>query len=181
MRNPEEKSGSELERERIQDLSDRFDKSRSRPLIYALSKLLVVLAHAIIASLMLSLIFQSFVLNGQVGVRSLAASALPPLIITYLNLYNRSFRPSPNLSKTFLYFAAALWMMAMLLLINYLSNYYPGYGMPLGVLLLSTTLSGLIFLNKHIPFPSSLSCSFGIVTGLLVYTLLFGIPSNPGF
>ena len=171
-----EKDASSLERERMHDVTEDFRNRKPRPLSAALSRLLITLSYAIVSSLILSLLVQAFTRSTEAGIRSLAAATLPPLVITYLTLFNRSFRPPQNVSRSGLYIISTIWMIAMLFLTNYFTNY--AGGISVGVLILSITLSGLIFLNKHIPFPAALSSSFGIVTGLLLYALIFGIPGT---
>lgn len=165
----------EIEHKRLQEIGVGVPEGRrSRPLIYALSKLLVTLAYAIFVSMILNLIVQSFVISGEIGIKSLAAGTLPPLLITYVTLYNRSFRPPQHIPEGLLFVIFTVWMVAVLVMINYL-NTNPNVGTPIGVLILSTTLSILVFLNKHINFAGTLSCAFGVVTGFLVYALMFGI------
>jgi hypothetical protein len=173
-RGDREESVDEMESNRALDVEAKLQNRKPRPLIYALSRLLVTLSYAIVGSLIVSLIAQAFTLSLEAGLKCLAAAALPPLVITYFALFTQSFRRPRHISEISLFVAAAAWMIAMLLLVNYL-NQYATYGIPLGVLALSITLSGLIYLNKHIPFSATLSCSYGIVAGLLLYTLLFGI------
>lgn len=166
---------NDIERRRLHEVAAGTpERRRSRPLIYALSKLLVTLSYAIFVSLILNLIVQSFTLSGEIGIKSLAAGTLPPLLITYATLYNRSFRPPNRIPEILLFLVFAVWMVTILVLINYL-NTNPNPGTPIGVLLLSSTLSILVFLNKHINFAGTLSCAFGIVIGLLLYALIFGI------
>jgi hypothetical protein len=168
------KSVDEMESERALDVEAELRERKPRPLIYALSRLLVTLSYAIVGSLIVSLIAQAFTTSIEAGLKCLAAAALPPLVVTYFALFTDSFRPPRHIPEISLFISAAAWMIAMLLLVNYLYS-YATYGIPLGVLALATTLSGLIFLNKHIPFSATLSCSYGIVAGLLLYTLLFGV------
>jgi len=169
-----EKSADEMERERSLDVTDRFEHRRPRPLVYAMSRLLVNLSYAIVGALVVSALVQAFIAGAEIGVKSLAAAALPPLVITYLTLFTRLLRPRGNIPDIALFISSAAWIIAMLLLVDFLSD-YPSYGIPLGVLALSLTLSGLVFVNKYTPFSSTLSNAFGIVVGVLIYTLIFGI------
>jgi hypothetical protein len=156
--------------------NDPEQLGRSRPLIYALNRLLITLSNALIVSLALILIGQSFTLDAEIGIRSLAAAALPAIIITYLAFFTRSFTPPTDVSPVGCFLIAAIWMITLLILINILNTYAYSYGLPTGVFLLSTTFSLLIFLTRNISFPSILSTSYGIVSGLLIYTLIFGVP-----
>lgn len=176
MSDDRQNDASHLERQRMQGLVNQIENRRPTPLVHAMSRLLITLSYAIISALIFSLVVQAFTLGGEAVLRSLAAAALPPLVIAYLAIFKRSFRPPTNISRTGLYIASTGWMIAMLMLTNYLTTTVD-YGISLGILALSITLSGLIFLNKYIPFASALSCSFGIVTGLLLYALVFGFPS----
>lgn len=169
-----EKSVNDMERERSLDVTEQFERRRARPLVYAMSRLLVNLSYAIVGALVLSLLAQAFTAGADVGVKSLAAAALPPLVLTYLTLFTRLFRPQDNIPDIALFLASAAWIIAMLVLVNFLSD-YPSYGLPFGVFALSITLSGLIFVNKFVPFSSALSNAFGITVGVLIYTLLFGV------
>lgn len=169
-----EKSINEMERERSLNITERFEHRRARPLVYAMSRLFVNLSYAIVGALVLSLLVQAFAASAEVGVKSLAAAALPPLVITYLTLFTRLLRPQDNIPDIALFLASAVWIIAMLLLVDFLKA-YPGNGLPFGVFALSLTLSGLIFINKYVPFSSVLSNAFGIVVGVLIYTLVFGI------
>jgi hypothetical protein len=173
-RNNVEKSTDEPEQNRSLDVTERFERRRARPLVYAMSSLLVNLSYAIVGALIISLLVQAFAVNLEVGVKSLAAAALPPLVVTYLTLFTRLFRPQDNIPDIALFLASAAWMIAMLVLVNFLSD-YPNYGLPFGVFALSITLSGLVFVNKFVPFSSALSNAFGITVGVLLYTLLFGL------
>jgi hypothetical protein len=149
---------------------------RSRPLLHALNRMLITLAYALIVSLALILIGQSFTLDAETGVRSLAAAALPAIIITYLAFFARALPVPTTASPAIFFLVAMLWMIFLLVLITVLNTYAYHYGLSVGVFALSTTLSFLIFLSRNISFPSILSTSYGIVSGLLIYTLFFGIP-----
>jgi hypothetical protein len=149
---------------------------RSRPLVHALNRLLITLSHALLVSTSIILIVQSFALNIETGVRSLAAAALPPIIITYLTFFTRSLRAPVQLPPVLYFFIAAIWMITLLILVTVLTEYGYSYGYTVGVFIFSLTFSGLLILSRNIPFPSLLSTSYGIVSGLLVYTLIFGIP-----
>jgi hypothetical protein len=168
-------------RDRKRSAGDLINKVESenqrkpRPLIHATSRLVITISFAILAGLVISQVAQAFVISGEVGIKSFAAAVLPPLIITYFTLFSQSsFRPPEKLPLAALYFAFAVWMIALLLAIRFVGAYFD-YGFPLGVLLASITFSGLIFLARHIPLPAMVSCSYGVLSGSLLYMLLFGL------
>lgn len=156
------------------DKNDTNAPGRAKPLSYALSRLLISLSYAILVGLVLIQIAQAFTLSLETGIKGLAAGSLPPLIITYISLFNRSLRPPQKAPEILLYILFSAWMIAILVMINFL-NTEPGFGLPLSILVLSITVSGLLYLNKYLNYAGALSCSFGIITGFLIYSLIFGI------
>lgn len=155
-------------------MTDQPDRRKSRPLIYALNRLLITFSYAILAAIIVTLVVRAFSMGAEIGVKSLAAAALPPIIITYIALFSRrTFNPSDRFSPVGFYFIFLLWMIALMIVINFVDSYL-SYAVPLGIVISSLTLSGLVFLTRKLSFVQLLSCSYGIVSGLLIYTLLFG-------
>lgn len=169
-------SSDDLWRDHLRHLNTRLQNRRRwhhRPLIYTLSKLLIPLSYAILVSLILILVTQSFTTSVELGIRSLVAAVLPPLITTYFSLFKHLFRHPIRIGKIPLYLFSTGWAIAISFIINFLSN-HTQYSPNWGIFLLSITLSELAFSRKYISYASLLSCCFGIVTGVLVYFLLFG-------
>lgn len=110
----------------------------------------------------------------ELGIKGLVAAVLPPLITIYFSLFKRLFKHPKHVAKFPLYLLFMGLAIAVLYLIDFLDRHPSFYGLPLGVVILSTVLSELIFARRYISFGSSLTCSFGIVTGVLIYFLLFG-------
>lgn len=168
--------------ERGQLVTDRTvldTRRRSRPLIYALNRMLITFSFALLSAIAITLVVKGFTVSTEVGVKSLAAAALPPVIITYISLYSRSSVKFPErLPEVPLFVAAAVWLIALMLFVNAVDDY--ANGIPFGSLVTALTFSLLVFLARHIAFASMLSCSYGVVSGLLLYTLLFGFSGPPG-
>lgn len=149
-------------------------RSQSKPLTYAFNRLLITFSYAILTGLSVSLIVRAFTVSVEAGVKSLAAAALPPIIITYAALSSRSsFQVSERLSGVRIFILAALWMIVLMIVADFVDS-YTNYFIPLGVLITSLTFSVLVLLARHLPFAALLSCSYGIISGLLLYTLIFG-------
>jgi hypothetical protein len=166
-----DKSANDQEQERRQKLRNRL-VTNHHP-IYALSQITIPLSYAILCSLILSLVVRTFTLSVELGVRSILMAALPLLIATYFALFKRWVRHPKHIGKIPLYLATTGWTFMVSAAIRFLDA-HPNYNLNFGVLLLSATLSALIFSRKYISFGASLSCSFGIVTGFFIYMSLFG-------
>jgi hypothetical protein len=157
-----------------QELAEEEVRKRSHPIAYALNRLVVSLSNAVLGGTLLSLIVQAFGLSIEFGVRSLATAALPPIIIAYLAFFTRTFR-SPQPASDFKYFFLfAGWVILLLTFVNFVGS-DSLYGMLFGMVCLSSTLSLWVLLAKSLPFRSLLSCAYGILSGFLLYILLFGI------
>lgn len=171
-----EKSASELERERMQDLEDRIErniKKSHHPVVNALSGIAIPLSYTILTGVILSLIVHTFMSSLELGIRGLVVAILPPIVATYFALFKRLFRHPKHIRKMPLYFASVGWIVMSLACIRFLVN-HPSISPNWGVLLLSTTLSSLIFSRRYISFGAALSCAYGVITGLMVYVALFG-------
>jgi hypothetical protein len=136
----------------------------------------VVTAIASLVGLLLSAVIQTFAAGMELGLRSLAAAALPPIILTYSNFFSRSARPNERVLEVNLFGFALLWILGLLALINFVTLSF-NHSIPLGEFLISLTLSGWYYFIKRLSLRSRLSCSYGILSGLLLYLLIFGLPS----
>lgn len=151
---------------------------RNRPLVYAANRLLTITAIAAVLGLLVSAIIQSFAVGLDVGFRSLAAAALPPIILTYSSFFSRSVKPpSDSVLEVNLFAIALLWILILLTLINFITFRF-NHTIPLGEFLISLTLSALFYLTKRLSSRSLLSCSYGILSGFLMYLLVFGLPNR---
>lgn len=150
---------------------------KNRPLVYALNRLVTIIAIATIVGLLLSTVIQAFSVNLETGLRSLAAAALPPIIITYSNFFSRSVKLPEQVLEVNLYAIALIWILLLLTLVNFITLRF-NYSLPLGEFLISLTLSALFYFTKRLSSKSLLSCSYGILSGFLVHLLIFGIPSR---
>jgi hypothetical protein len=153
------------------------ESRRNRPLVYALNWFVVVIAYAAMVGLLLSAIAQAFIVSPEAGLKSIAAAALPPIILTYSNFFSRLAKRPEQAVEINLFLIAVLWIIMLLLFVNLITARF-GYGVPLSELAISLTLSGLFYFNRWVSRPSMLSCAYGILSGFLVYLLIFGLPSR---
>lgn len=151
---------------------------RNRPLVYAANRFLTITAIAAVIGLLVSAIIQSFAVGLDAGFRSLAAAALPPIILTYSSFFSQSVKPpSDSVLEVNLFAIALLWILILLTLINFITLRFD-HTIPLGEFLISLTLSTLFYLMKRLSSKSLLSCSYGILSGFLMHLLIFGLPNR---
>lgn len=163
---------------RASDRPSNVENTRkNRPLVYAINRLVIVASIAAVAGLLLSAVTQSFGVNLEVGFRSLAAAALPPIVLTYSSFFSRSVKPPDRILEVNLFAIALVWILGLLILSNFIADQF-GNTIPLGEFLISLTLSTLFYFTKRLSTRSLLSCSYGILSGFLLYILIFGIPSR---
>ena len=150
------------------------EERKSRPLVYALNRFAITIAIASIVGLLIGAVVEAFAVNPEVGVRSFAAAALPPIIITYSSFFSRSVKPSEQALEVNLYAIALMWVLALLIVVDFVSSRF-NHTIPLGEFLISLTLSGLLYFIKRLSLKSRLSCAYGILSGFLVHVLIFGL------
>lgn len=163
---------------RASDRPSNVESNRkNRPLVYALNRLVVVISIAAIVGLLLSSVTQAFAVNPEVGFRSFAAAALPPIVLTYSSFFSRSVKPPERVLEVNLFAIALVWILVLLILVDFITLRFE-HSIPLGEFVISLTLSALFYFTKRLSSRSLLSCSYGILSGFLMYILLFGLPSR---
>jgi hypothetical protein len=154
-----------------------YTKSHAQSLRQTLNRLVIMAARVIIASLLLNLIIQAFTVSSEAGVKSLAATTLPLLITGYISFANKSHQSlgiNHSIVDIIFYFLSSIWMIFLLLFTHYAVVSFEREA-PLGEIALSITLSLFIFITGRIPFKSLVACAYGIISGLLIYVLIFGL------
>lgn len=151
---------------------------KNRPLVYAANRLVIVAANASVLGLLISAIVEAFSVGLEAGLRSLAAAALPPIVLTYSNFFaGRSTRSADRVLEVNLFTIGLVWILMLLVLINFVAFQF-SHTIPLGEFVISLTLSVLTLLNNRLSTRSLLSCSYGILSGFLLHLLIFGLPSR---
>ncbi|MCU0524504.1 MAG: hypothetical protein MUF72_06735 [Elainella sp. Prado103] len=151
---------------------------KNRPLVYALNRLVIVAANAAVLGLLISAIVEAFAVGLEAGLRSLAAAALPPIVLTYSSFFaGRSPRTADRVLEVNLFAIGLVWILVLLVLVNFVSTQF-SHTIPLGEFVISLTLSVLTLLNNRLSTRSLLSCSYGILSGFLLHLLIFGLPNR---
>ena len=159
-----------------EELREERRSRQTRPLAHAFNRIIISLANAVLAGTLLSQTIKAFAMNGELGIRSLATAALPPIVVAYFAFFSRGVKPAQRSSEISYFLVFAGWIMLLLMFINFEGVTY-NLGMLLGQFALSTTLSIWILLARSLSFRAVLSSSYGILSGFLLYILLFGIPA----
>jgi uncharacterized membrane protein len=161
------------------DSSYRENLRRNQPLVYMLNRLVIVTAIGTIIGLLLSAIVSAFAVGPETGLRSLAAAALPPIVLTYSNFFSprRSAQSSQRVLEVNLFAIALIWILLLLILVDFVTRQF-NHTIPLGEFVISLTLSALISAMRIFSMRSLLSCSYGILSGFLLYLLIFGMPQR---
>lgn len=152
--------------------SESKDKQVLLPL-HMLNVMAIILSIAIIIIFLASLTIEAFQGSAEAGLRSLAATLLPPIVITYIVFFTPFSRSQSRIPEFSLYFVFTLWSLILFILVsNYLND-----RSPFGELALSITLTSLIYIYRTTPFRAFISCAYGILSGFLFFVLFFGVPS----
>jgi hypothetical protein len=151
-------------------------ENQGQSLRYALNRVMVQISRIILALLLVNYIVQAFSISVELGARSIAATVLPILLVAYI-VFNRSSKRSEKQlikvpSPTF-YFLSGIWVIALLVLTRYV-YYYSNRQFPFGEIALSTTLAAYIASADRISFRSLIACAYGIISGVLIFILVFG-------
>lgn len=128
-----------------------------------INSLEIVAALSILIGFILYFELGSFLVSPVTGLRSLAAAALPFIIISFIGFFTLLLRTSRHIPAFSLYFVFSLWS---LLLLGLASEFY-GRSFHPGELLFSFTLAATIWRYDQYAFKSFVSCCYGIVPAQL--------------
>jgi hypothetical protein len=154
-----------------------YIKAHAQSLRQTLNRVIIMAARVILAGLLLNLIIQAFAVSSEAGVKSLAAAILPLLIAGYISFSSKSrysLGATHEIVDVIFYIMSGLWIIFLLILTRY-AVVSSDRGMPLGEVALSITFSIFMLITGRIPFKSLVACAYGIISGLLVYVLIFGL------
>jgi hypothetical protein len=154
-----------------------YIKAHAQSLRQTLNRVIIMAARVILAGLLLNLIIQAFAVSSEAGIKSLAAAILPLLIAGYISFSSKShysLGTTHEIVDIIFYIMSGLWMIFLLILTRY-AIVSSGRGMPLGEVAISITFSIFMLITGRIPFKSLVACAYGIMSGLLIYVLIFGL------
>lgn len=154
-----------------------YTQGHAQSLRYTLNRFIVLLARLILVGLLVNLIVQAFAVSLEAGIKSIAATILPLLITAYISFSSRSrhvMEVPQGVLDVALYLLSGIWIIFLLLFTRYAALSF-NREVPLGEVALSITLSFLILIAGRLSYKSIVACSYGIISGLLTYVLIFGL------
>ncbi|NJM85733.1 MAG: hypothetical protein HC873_05475 [Leptolyngbyaceae cyanobacterium SL_1_1] len=122
---------------------------------------------AILGGFIIYLVFISFANGFGNGLRSLAATILPIIVLTYVGKYSQLFRSEHRAPLFNVFFIYAVWSVILMMLVRLLHS----ESFPIAELLFSSTLATIFWRDSSRSFRGILSCSYGVLVGFLVYVI----------
>ena len=152
---------------------DSESDRRLSPTLKAFSFLITFLSFAILIGFIIYLIVSAFSFSFSMGIRSLFASFLPPLAVTYISYFTNVFKgPYRNqVPRINIYVISTFWMILIMAILSL--TYDPGnvYYLPITELLFSFTLVIIITFYRAKQYTTSLATSYGIISGFLLFNI----------
>ncbi len=125
--------------------------------------------------LILLLLVRAFRLSLTDGIRSLSAVLLPLVVLTFVFMYQKSlFVEIGNIPTIIGFIASAVIGIAVMVVIRYLANL--AFFIPFAEILLSGTLTMLVFSYISLQKSGVLAYCYGMLSGFLIFVILLGIP-----
>jgi hypothetical protein len=154
-------------------------RSHAQSLGYTFNRFMVILARLILMGLIANLMIKAFLVAPVSGFRSIAAIVLPLLLVGYINFSNRPSHPHRSwneVSNILTYVGAASWLLTVMVLIRYVI-FYSNRSLPIGEFVLALTLGFFGYLAGRIPQRALFAFSYGLISGFLIFILVFGVPA----
>ncbi|MGF1497010.1 MAG: hypothetical protein ACFB8W_09335 [Elainellaceae cyanobacterium] len=154
--------------------SDRRDAERPLAL-KILNRLVVALSFGVLLSFLIFLAVNSFRVSFFMGMRSISAGFLPPLVITYLAFFTERFKGTyrnyiPNIN---LFVISTLWTLMLMAGFAGLYDAESLLVVPVVELLFSFTLIVLVTFYKGKDYATALGASYGILTGVIAFSAFY--------
>ncbi|MGB3614004.1 MAG: hypothetical protein WBA10_09440 [Elainellaceae cyanobacterium] len=149
-------------------MSNRSNANRRGPLIKGLNIVVAVLGIGILLGFMVYLMISSFAFSFGTGLKSVLASLIPPLAITYVAFFTDTFK-SPyevRLPRFNIYVVSTLWSLALFTAFGNLYDPEAVVSVPWVELLFSFTLVIMITIYRGISLQAFLATCYGVVTAL---------------
>ncbi len=125
--------------------------------------------------LILLLLVRAFRLGLRDGIRSLAAVLLPLVVLTFVFMYQKPlFAEIGNIPTIIGFVASAFVGIAVMVVIRFLANL--AFFIPFAEILLSATLTMLVFSYVGLPRSGVLAYCYGMLSGFLVFVIVLGVP-----
>ncbi len=125
--------------------------------------------------LILLLLVRAFRLSLKDGVRSLSAVLLPLVVLTFVFMYEkRLFVEIGNIPAIVGFIASLLIGVAVMVVIRFLANL--AFFIPFAEILLSGTLTTLVFSYVSLQRSGVLAYCYGMLSGFLIFVIVLGVP-----
>lgn len=147
-------------------------KSGQRLFLQILNFIAIGISVALLVGFLVGFITRAFAADFGLGLRSLSASVLPLIVISFITFYSRIFRLPERIPVFNFYFLFTVWTVTLFLLIQ--SSYESL--VPIPELLLAFTLALLITIYGNTAFRVSIASAYGVLSGFLLYFAIFGSP-----
>lgn len=135
----------------------------------------VVATPLITIGLILLLMVRAFRLSLTEGIRSLSAALLPLVVLTFVFMYQKSLFVEIGNIPTIIGFIASLFIgVAVMIVVRFLANL--SFFIPFAEILLSGTLTMLVFSYISLQKSSVLAYCYGMLSGFLIFVILLGAP-----
>jgi len=123
-------------------------------------------------------IFKAFRISVYAGVQSFAGAVFPLIIVTFIYIFNRDLITYLGKINILISFSSAMiWGFIVMVVIRFFGsmNVAP---IPISELILSGSFSILIFSYVEGAQSKILSYYYGMISGFLLYIIVFGFPPN---
>lgn len=142
---------------------------------HALHPFAVVATPLITIVLILLLMVRAFRLSLTEGIRSLSAVLLPLVILTFVFMYQKNlFVEIGNIPTIIGFIASLLIGVVVMIVVRFLANL--SFFIPFAEILLSGTLTMLVFSYISLQKSSVLAYCYGMLSGFLIFVILLGVP-----
>jgi len=149
-------------------MSNGSNANRRGPLIKVLNIIVAVLGIGILLGYMAYLMVNAFAFSFDTGLKSLLASFIPPLAITYIAFFTDTFKSpySVRLPRFNIYVVSTLWALALFAAFGNLYDPDAIISVPWVELLFSFTVVIMITIYRGISLQAFLATCYGVVTAL---------------
>ncbi len=125
--------------------------------------------------LILLLMVRAFRLSLKEGIRSLSAVLLPLVVLTFVFMYEKQmFVEIGNIPAIIGFLASLAIGIAVMLVVRFLANL--SFFIPFAEILLSGTLTTLVFSYISLQKSGVLAYCYGMLSGFLIFIILLGVP-----
>ncbi|MGB3494959.1 MAG: hypothetical protein WBA57_19670 [Elainellaceae cyanobacterium] len=130
-----------------------------------------------LGGMLIYLVVEAFQSGFSVGMRSLCASALPLVAVTYLAFFVHRFHLARNnyLPRLSVYVLSMLWALMLFSLFANLYDSEQFFSLPIVELLFTATIIAFILMYRGLQYATALAASYGLVSGMFMFAILLPV------